>query len=423
MFIHKVAQLNKVPSFKAGKTIVYTDFDNTYTPFSHGEMCDESALAQGSKRRIDFNNYFNSIRKFKDIAKEKLELAVTTGRNSSEYIFVEKALKNKNMDYLSPHYLITRDGGDKFIKKEDCWIKDEEKTLKLQQESRNWNSQKIKSALKNIIDKQCNSVLFLESGVNRCHNEYEGISLEDELNKSDSPNKEFYVSFVKNEDSVVEAAFSNKLPVKEIKRQIEEFIKENNINAQVNYYPKDEFCYCPQLVDGKIEYAPGNKIVIKPKIKNQVISKLYDVKESVKNIVNNGTNDLVIAAGDEINDEEMLNILNYLDIFDIDINKNVPLEETLERQDVLLAIQKLPLNIIVVGNSASLNHIREMDKILKSKGIDKIDCINNSLEGNNAFLKSIKKAIFNYAEQNDEYSYNIPIEMYIDLLDGGTKWS
>ena len=79
------------------------------------------------------------------------------------------------------------------------------------------------------------------------------------------------------------------------------------------------------------------------------------------------------------------------DIFDIDINKNVPLEETLERQDVLLAIQKLPLNIIVVGNSASLNHIREMDKILNKRGYDDKNLMYNKYLDSMYELRKISK--------------------------------
>ena len=113
MFINPI-KYNTIPasnlSFKAGKTSVYTDFDRTYTPFSHVEMCADYTLPEGSEKRFLFNEYFQKIKDFFDLAKGKVLLTITTGRNVSEYKYVEQKLKDKHLNYFSPDAVITKDG-------------------------------------------------------------------------------------------------------------------------------------------------------------------------------------------------------------------------------------------------------------------------------------------------------------------------
>ena len=113
----------------------------------------------------------------------------------------------------------------------------------------------------------------------------------------------------------------------------------------------------------------------------------------------------------------MLNPLNYIDIFGINIDKNKPINEILENENVLDAIYKLPLKIIIVGNSPNLEHLREMDRILKSKGIDKITCINSPDDSQNGLANAIKRAMYKYSEQNDEYSYYMGMDLFKYLLE------
>ena len=87
-------------SFKAGKTSVFADFDKTYTPFSHNDMCQKDVFVNDQNKRNYFNNYFSDFKNLKDAAKDKFFLTITTGRNAAEYIFVENALKEQNLDYF-----------------------------------------------------------------------------------------------------------------------------------------------------------------------------------------------------------------------------------------------------------------------------------------------------------------------------------
>ena len=408
-------------SFKAGKTRVFADFDNTYTPFSHNDMCQKDVFVNDQNQRNHFNNYFNNFKNLKDAAKDKFSLTITTGRNAAEYIFVENALKEQNLDYFSPDYLVTRDGADKFIKENGRWIKEENKDKIIQEKAYGWNAQKIKSDLKRIISLNTKDSFVIESPVNRTKWDYPGISMQDELEKTNPYNIKNYVSFSKDENNIIEIAFSNKLPVDRLKQLINWYLNNNRIDSVLSHYPKDNNAYFPQYDNGLVRYEPGNRMIIKPKVDNKPLTKLYDVKEEVKAVVVNDTNDFVIAAGDEINDEEMLNPLNYIDIFGINIDKNKPINEILENENVLDAIYKLPLKIIIVGNSPNLEHLREMDRILKSKGIDKITCINSPDDPQNGLANAIKKAMYKYSEQNDEYSYYMGMNLFKYLLETTTN--
>lgn len=404
-------------SFKAGKTRVFADFDNTYTPFSHNDMCQKDVFVNDQNQRNHFNNYFNNFKNLKDAAKDKFSLTITTGRNAAEYIFVENALKEQNLDYFSPDYLVTRDGADKFIKENGRWIKEENKDKIIQEKAYGWNAQKIKSDLKRIISLNTKDSFVIESPVNRTKWDYPGISMQDELEKTNPYNIKNYVSFSKDENNIIEIAFSNKLPVDRLKQLINWYLNNNRIDSVLSHYPKDNNAYFPQYDNGLVRYEPGNRMIIKPKVDNQPLTKLYDVKEAVRDIVYNETNDFVIAAGDEINDEDMLNLLNYIDIFGINIDKSKSLNELLENENVLNAIYKLPLKIIIVGNSPNLEHLREMDRILKSKGLDKITCINSPDDPQNGLANAIKRAMYKYSEQNDEYSYYMGMDLFKYLLE------
>lgn len=426
MFINPI-KYNTIPasnlSFKAGKTSVYTDFDRTYTPFSHVEMCADYTLPEGSEKRFLFNEYFQKIKDFSDIAKGKVLLTITTGRNVSEYKYVEQKLKDKHLNYFSPDAVITKDGGDRFVKQDNKWCKDSQKTEAIKTSTNGWDALKIKIAIKDIIRQESKNPVFIESPVNRTKDDYGAISLEEQFDKLSDKEKENYVSFTKDEDNSIEIAFSNKIPSAKIKEKIEDYLKKNNINAVVKHYPQDFNGFCPQFKNGEKLILPGDRMFIKPAPEGKQISKLYDVKDALKKVINGSTDDLIIAAGDESNDEEMLNPLNYLDLYGINIDKHKPVSEILKDENALEALGKMPFAAIIVGSSKKLDHLREMDKMLREKGINKIICIPDSLDKNNGFVEAIKTAMYDYAEKNPLYSYEMGMDLYTSLMDGGSIWS
>ncbi len=66
------------------------------------------------------------------------------------------------------------------------------------------------------------------------------------------------------------------------------------------------------LYDWQAGYGPSIRLL--PCIDGEPLNKLYDVKECLKNVIENKTNDLVIAAGDDENDMAMLLPESYSDL-------------------------------------------------------------------------------------------------------------
>lgn len=410
-------------SFKSGHTSLFTDFDGTYTPFSHDEMCKNSRLSYDEDYRKKFNKYFSDIKNFSDINKDKFTLTVTTGRNAAEYKFVEDKLKDKKLLYHSSQFLIVRDGGDKFLKENNEWKKDKSKTEKIKELTNGWNAEAIKNRIIKIIKQTEPASVILNVPVNRDEFCYENISLESALKDKNRSCLKNYVSFSENEDLDIEIVFSNHLNINTIKENVSEYLNSSKTKTSLSHYHKDKNVFIPQLNEqGEMQNFPAERLMIKPEIDGKPIAKIYDIKEKLSHIVNNETNDFVIAAGDEINDESMLNPLNYLDLYKITINPNQNIDDLLKDAAVIRALKELPFTSIIVGNSQSLEHLRELGKKLDEKGIQKIITVADQLDEKNGYLSAVKKAIYNYAEQNDEFSYDMGIDLYRAILKGGSKW-
>ena len=133
-------------------------------------------------------------------------------------------------------------------------------------------------------------------------------------------------------------------------------------------------------------------------------NKLTQTKNEVRKIVETESNDLVIVAGNEWNDADMLNPLNYIDIFDVEYNRCIDIEQLLSRDDVLNAIRKLPLVSIVSSKSKNLKMILKIKKILDKKGIYKIFYAKNP---ESELLEKIKQGMFLYGLENNEYKKNL----------------
>ena len=66
------------------------------------------------------------------------------------------------------------------------------------------------------------------------------------------------------------------------------------------------------LYDWQAGYGPSIRLL--PSIDGKPLNKVYDIKECLKNVIKNKTDDLVIAAGNDENDISMLTPESYADI-------------------------------------------------------------------------------------------------------------
>jgi len=142
-------------------------------------------------------------------------------------------------------------------------------------------------------------------------------------------------------------------------------------------------------------------------------NKLYQPKEQVRKIIKENSNDLVIVTGNDWNDADMLNPLNYIDIFGVEYNRCISLEELLDREDVINAIKKLPLISIVAGNNDSMKEILKIKHLLDKKGIHKIF---QAKKPQTELLQKIKEGMRVYSMENSEYKNNLSTELQKEIL-------
>lgn len=410
MHISAIMKNDFSQSFKAGKTTFYTDFGGTYAPFAHNDICHVDSF----HRADEFNSMYSGFNNFFSKFNDKLKLIVTTGRSKNEYDYFVKHVNDKKLNIYNPQELITRDGSNRYFVAGNKIEQDTLRNQKVQKNSNITNINLIRADVEKLIKSLCPDVVIVEAPVNKNKFEYGEKSLEHVLNQVDIKKRNNYVSIAQSEPLMLEIALSKKYNLQKLKEKTEKYFEQNNIKASVNAYENDKFLYLPIYEGDKTTYEPANTIIIKPMIEDEVISKLYDVKNEVKKNIKDGTDDLVVAAGDGSNDEEMLNPLNYLDLYGIEIDKNKNIEEILSDEKVLDALKRLPFFAIVCSNTDSLKHIRKMGEILDRKGIHKIIANDNPKK---YLLKNVKQAIKTYGETNEEYMFSFGPDFYCSLCE------
>lgn len=388
-------------NFRAGNTKLYTDFDGTYFPFSQ-----DALMRKDEKSILKTNSMFSDFKKFIDKAKEKFSLFITTGRSKAEMFGVINIFKQMNVIFNVPVGYVLRDGLEEIS---SMGIENLD-SVSNSQFLKNTNS--IIKIIRGIDDK----LTIIEPVSNKWIKGRENDVLQSKFEKLSPEKQQRYVSIVSEDNGMLEIAFTPNIDTKSYVSKITEYYKKNNIPVNIQSYNSDNNVYVPVKEDiSSLRYIfkPSNTIFIKP-IKDGVIpDKLIQTKNEVKNIIQNKSNDLVVAAGDGLNDINMLNPLNYIDILGISINKKKTIEELLEQEEVLSAISELPLVVIVTGEHECMEPILKIKEILDQKGIQKIFTAKNP---SSEFLDKIKLGMLIYSENNDEYKYNLGYDLYEELL-------
>lgn len=397
-------------SFQAGITTLYSDFDGTYMPISHNDACNNEPLEKVKKDKL--NNNFNEFKKFEEIAGCKFNFIITTGRNVPEFTYFIKKIKDKGVNVPLPAKLIIRDGGDLFTKENEKYIKpNQDKREEIEKLSRGWNGKSIrkhlKSLLKNIKNENDEKLLILSSPVNKHEYDFGDISLEHKLKTLNLPKKNFFASFREDGDLSFHIAFSPNVETGLLKQGLDKYLKNTNLNAKVDFKDNDYDSIVPQFENQNCNLTVGKGLTLKPVLKDpynyeeKTLSKLYDVRKKVHEIIANKSNDLVIVAGDGSNDEEMLNPFNYVDIIGLPAPKNKQeAEKDLKDNNYRKKLQELPLVSIIVGDNPSLGHIKQYSDPLNENGKLKIIKMD---EQSQTLTESIKNGIKSYSNQNNEF--------------------
>ena len=406
-------------SFKAGKTVVYSDFDGTFMPYSHSDVCNNGELSRNGDKINNFNNIYRKFIDFSNKTGDKFKLILSTGRNLPELEFILSKIKKQKLTFPQINSVIVKNGGDRYdYNYLHNYVLNNEKSEAIKKSVSGWDSDKIKYDLKNIIktikSDDDKDLIILNVPINKHEMDYEKDSLECIIKRLENVNKKYYASFSEDGTLAIDLVFPPNIKVDNIKKAINDYFADNKIQASVlinNFdggYPVPAF-HC----DGHMTVGPSQTIQIKPLYNGKALNKLYDVKEEVKKNIAEKSDDLVIAAGDGINDEPMLNIFNYLDLYGIEIPEGKNIKELIEDKEILNAIKALPLAVIVVGLGADSKELLETARLLESKGIKKFFVEENAKNG---LLNKIKESMLSYSNENENYKYSLGADVFKEII-------
>ena len=394
-------------SFKAGNTKLYTDFDGTFFPFPQDILVDERA----SKEFSIMNKMHERIKSFVSTAKDKFSIVVTTGRSRNEMQYLFQYLTKPSSSFFLPKDFIFRDG----LEEAQITV-GATNDMVLIPVATSYEQKKNKELAKRIIKSVDKNITILEPDINKSMKDYGKHSLEYQFRLLSGKNRKRYVSVIAESNGLIEMVFSPNVNTRDYVKKFREYFATIRPKMQIQSIDSDSSYYVPFQEDDTSEYTyrKANTIFVKPMENNDPVNKLDKPKEQVRRIVEEKGDDLVIVAGDGSNDAQMLNPLNYVDIYGLNIDKSQPVEYILSDPNVVDAIKQLPLICIVAGNGSNLGSILEIKKSLDEKGISKILWAEDS---KSELLPKIKRGMLIYSDLNSEYKYNLGYDLYREILE------
>lgn len=346
-------------AFGNGEVKLWSDFDGTLFP------SDEDDLHK--KREVKkLSSYFDDIKRFFVNSKGQAECNITTGRNFVTFFKSFSNLKTIGIPVIEPDRLVTSDGGDIYIKSRETGITvdyrnvDKQKRQEIK-ELTNWDGDYIRSSIIQV---------FKDLDIPLC----QPLNLNPSVEKIIFPvlrndgNLQICIDIPK---AMLSDEFLDKV-AKSIKPKLDEK------NIQYEYYFED---YVPA-------FHRGPCIIIKPKPKGKPLVKYYDVQKAIEKATRE--KDLVIVAGDYINDYNMLNPETYAKTPD--------------------EIKKLPMIGIIVGNNPKLLELARKypEKFVITKPFK--------------LLEAVKTAIKNYADIHSDFELKSELRNQLETFTPAPKW-
>ena len=415
IFSVNAASASSFVNFKSGHTSIYSDFDGTYMPYAHYDVCSGDMFINDRYQRERFCDLYSKFKKFISNGKKELSFTLTTGRTKPEYDYIENKIIEKNLDYYKPQTLITSNGNDKYLRNSDGeWVLDDNRNLAIKSNCNFSDRKQIVTDLKNILKSQVKNVLIIDTKVNKCEADYGQDSLEYAIRKLYSGRSKNIAAFVADENFRFDISFSPDVDIHKVANAFQKYFDDRNMHLKVDYNSFDEYNPIPVYYSkNDYELKPAVTMSIEPMLNSKRLTKLYDIKNEVRRIVEGKTNDLVIAAGDGDNDLDMLNPLNYLDLYGIKADADIRI--LLQREEVRKALKDLPFFAVVVGHHSCMDGLRRIGRILEEFGIHKMIFTNDDRAG---ILYGVKSAMKDYGNVNPDYLYSMNFELYKDVVGG-----
>lgn len=405
---------NQKLNFTAGKTSLYSDFDGTFMLFTQDQCCKRYNLEQDSKLRNKFKSIYNEFTSFKEKNKKKFEFIITTGRNKGEFLYFIRKVFEQGLRVPLAEKLIVKNGGDIFKlsgKDYPYEAADIQKRKEIHKNS-NWDARQVRKIIRQVLEEQ--KLLITHSPSNNHIYEYGDQSLEFKLRALKVSGKDAYASLRDDGALDMHIAIPQNVNGEKIADRIAALIAANNIKAKVTYNKQDNLdAIIPHYKkDYKHNYDyelnPGQSITVVPVIENSpfqrsgALCKLYDIRKSLKQIIDKDSNDLVIVAGNGENDKEMLDLLNYADLIGLPVPKDG--EERLKflaDKKYVDKLCKLPLKAIIVGDDPKLDDVRTLSGTLNRNNAARIITVDGL---DTTLLEGVKTAMSSYAKENEIFA-------------------
>jgi len=302
-------------------TNFYTDFDGTLACFPHYQVCGPDGALDVKKFRDIYNPFIAFIKSAEKIFK----FTVTTGRNSSKFSEFFRHLRSKGPEMPLPTTLITGNGGEIYtLNNADNYFTSgqnldisADNPLSIQKRNdikkiTNWDGDVIKSKFLSVLHEKFGLDVF-DTPINEFSDTYSDTILQ-QLNKRGYNHQNSPFASVQDDGklgfniALCKDLSHNSKRLCQMKDEICKAIG-NNVNYEIIATEFDNEC------------GNGPSIRILPKVDDERLDKLYDTKLAVKTILENKHNDLVLVAGDNINDLRMLNPFSYVDLVDKNLGK------------------------------------------------------------------------------------------------------
>ena len=358
-------------SFKSGKVYLITDFDGT--------LKTKSIL-----NPYNLHKYFYAIRQFQNALSSKLKIIISTGRNK----YWSKKAINEEMDYkdrnISPtirkkYYpnisSIISNNGEKKYKVVDSELiyskKYEIKKIEFLKKHFQIDLKKIEFIIKQTIEKN-----NLSNNIK--YNKHFPSKLSFKFDKIDITQYMSIINEIYKKLSLLDTGFNMYAD----KKQNEVFIK---LKRNRQNLAKDTYAIM------KLAKAKKNK-------------------------------DLVIVAGNDDNDKEMLNIFSYVNLppnYKIPSNKEEAQLLITQYPEIKNQIDQLPLRIIVVGDliQNSSSDSESLMNFFQSNFSEQYKFIPNTENyQSNYYLKAIKSSINSYLVINPIFSKEYNFEEISALM-------
>jgi len=401
----KVNCISKSISFTSGKVSLYSDFDGTYFPVQHSEM-----HSLKPENAVELKNYFNNFGNFLNESGDSFTFRITTGRTFGEFETITDLIRSKGIEMPFPDTFISKNGSDEFIRigerfsdsfPYDYATPNPSKTEKIQFLT-GWHAG-IKDKIRELLAKYNFNIIEHDSEYspadygNRSlmyHVPYDNFELQ---NKNMPPQSEWKVGLRKDGTLKLHISFpydmlnvpEREAAYSEIKTAFEEYLTKSGVRFTTKEYRDKKGGNRPVL-----EYTPA--------IEEAPLNKLFDTKLAVEEAALN--NDLVIVAGDGINDFEMLNPLNYIDKSDLDDALKVELSKVspeniknIAKNPVIIEkLKRLPFIGIVINSDKN-----ELKNLLQYFPDNLIFIDKGNLQD------GIKKAVEKYSSISSEFAKSL----------------